>query len=566
MADTQKMFDIAKIRTVELLRQTVDYLSEKYAQSRRLFTVSSPFGQVIFVLQNIANLIFYYIEDSISELQIRTASRRNSVIGLAGLAGYEPSRAIASTGSVEFKVRQGLPAVSVGSVVAIANYTRLTCRNNNLEYVLMMPSDDMRVQLSDSSVAPPVMIKQGRVESQQFTGKNADYETFGVRFKQPSLIDHFFVNLYVNDVKWQKYESLRHMPRGANGYMVRTSPTGIDVFTGTDNMGSKVPLGATVRVEYLVTEGIAGKITGQDPSQVVFEFSDTGFDQSGMEIDLNEVLRVSTIVVPEYGSNPEPIDLTRMLLSKTLPTLLTLSSYELLLRRTQAFSIVRTYPDPSDGRMACIFLVPDIAKILRKNETYFSVPEERFYLSATAKEQLYKYVALVGTQVIGSDYKIVDPVISRYVINVSIITYDGYSADAVKNDIYIALSNYFLTINRTSRIPRSDLIRIIEGVDGVDSVNVFIISEKNEASKMLNSSAADICVDEFNDIIMADGELPIVRGGWHDRNGNYYDKGISKDGLGAVNVQIRSVTYDKAMTAEANAAAQKQKFNVTSNG
>ena len=35
MAWTPKIFDLAKIRTTELLRQTVDFLVDKYKQSAR---------------------------------------------------------------------------------------------------------------------------------------------------------------------------------------------------------------------------------------------------------------------------------------------------------------------------------------------------------------------------------------------------------------------------------------------------------------------------------------------------------------------------------------------------
>ena len=512
------------------------------------------------VLQNLANLIFYYIEDAITELNIRQATRKNSVYGLAGLGGYEPSRALASTGEVELHVKSNTTQDLPSNVVVIPNYTKISCANNNLDYVLMLPVDELMVSLTDQNAIPPLAIKQGRVETQQFTGSYTDFQSFNVRFQQSSLIDHFFVNVYVNDVKWQKYESLLHMPKGTGGYMVRTGPGGIDVFTGTDNFGARVPLGATVRVEYLVTDGFAGKIVGQDIDQVLFNFVDGGFSLVGDDVDLNEIMSIKTTVIPEYGSNPEPIELTRLMLSKTMPTLTTYPSYDLLLRRLQSFSIIRTYPDPADERMVCMFLVPDASKLMSKSETYFGIPEDRFMLSDKRKEQLLKYIEMAGVKLIATDAKIIDPVIRRYVLNISIITFDTPSIDVIKNNIYLQLSNYFLTINRTGRIPRSDMIRIIEGLDGVDSVNVNIVCERNEANKKINPNAPDTGVDDFNDIVMTDNELPIIRGGWTDRYGNYYDKGISVNGLGAVNVQVRSVTQDKKITQDMSKRVAEQKF------
>jgi hypothetical protein len=523
--------------------------------------VSSPFGQVIFVLQNLANLIFYYIEDSITELNIRQATRKNSVIGLAGLGGYEPIRALASTGEVELHVKTNTVQNLPSNIVIIPNYTQITCVNNNLNYVMVMMTDDIKISMTDQTSIPPIIIKQGRVETQQFTGKGFEYDSFSVRFSKMALIDHFFVNVYVNDVKWTKYESLLHMPKGSPGYMIRTSPTGVDIFTGTNEFGQIVPQGATVRIEYLVTEGLAGKITEHEPSQIAFTFADSGFNLLGEDIGLNELITVKTTVVPEYGSNPEALAITRLMLSKTLPTLTTLPSYELMLRRMQAFSIIRTYMDPFDERMVCMFLVPDISKLLQKNETYFTIAEDRFSLSRTRKEQLLKYIEMAGVKLIATDVKIIDPVVSRYILNISIITFEGHTVEVIKNEIYVRLSNYFLTINRTGRIPRSDLIKLIEEIDGVDSVNVNVVCEKNEISKKSNPLNYEIGVDEHNDIIIGDNELPVIRGGWTDRYGNYYDKGISAEGLGAVNIRIRSTTNDKAIIAEANAKVQNQKFS-----
>lgn len=561
MAEEKKMFDLAKIRTAELLKQTVDFLVSKYQQSRRLFTVSSPYGQIIFVLQNLANLIFYYIEDAITELNILQATRKNSVYGIAGVAGYEPSRALASTGEIELHVKTNTIQDIPSNIVIIPNYTRLSCANNNISYVMTLPWDELKISLTDQNVIPPLMIKQGRVESQSFTGNYENFQSFNVRFPQSVLVDHFFVNVYVNDVKWNKYESLLHMPKGATGYMVRTSTTGIDIFTGTANFGQLVPLGATVRVEYLVTEGYSGKITGQELDQIVFSFSDSGFNILGEEVDLNELITIKTTVVPEYGSNPEPIALTRLMLSKTMPTLMTLPAYDLMLRRTQAFSIIRTFMDPVDERMVCLFVVPDVSTLLTKNETYFSIPEDKFIMSAERKDQLLKYIEMAGVKIIGTDTKIIDPTISRYVINISIIVFENFSIDVIKNDIYVAISNYFLSTNRTDRIPRSDIIKIVEEITGVDSVNVNFVSENNEAMKKIYPNAPDRCLDEFNDIIISSDQLPIIRGGWTDRYGNYYNKGLSVEGLGAVNIQIRSTAQDKKMMQQTSKRVAAQQFS-----
>jgi hypothetical protein len=103
------------------------------------------------------------------------------------------------------------------------------------------------------------------------------------------------------------------------------------------------------------------------------------------------------------------------------------------------------------------------------------------------------------------------------------------------------MSDYFISVERRDRIPKSDLIRIIEGIDGVDSVYVKIISKKNEDMKMRDPNADETGLDEFNDIIMDDNELVIIRGGWSDRYGNYYNTSTTTDGsLGAININFKN--------------------------
>ena len=104
-----------------------------------------------------------------------------------------------------------------------------------------------------------------------------------------------------------------------------------------------------------------------------------------------------------------------------------------------------------------------------------------------------------------------------------------------------SIGNYFIQNTRLTRIPKSDLIKLIEEVNGVDSVSIYIVSRNNEISKTQNQSAVDIGLDEFNDIIVGVNELPIIRGGFSDRYGNVYSSGIVEDSLGPVNIQIKSI-------------------------
>ena len=136
---------------------------------------------------------------------------------------------------------------------------------------------------------------------------------------------------------------------------------------------------------------------------------------------------------------------------------------------------------------------------------------------------------------------IIEPVIKRYLLNIALIIFEGNSKDYIKQQIIEKMSQYFATFRRRDRIPKSDLIRIIEGIDGVDSVNLWFTSQDNEANKKNDSTAADIGIDEFGDILIGRGELPIIRGGWEDRNGIMYEDSTNDQKPSTVNISIKKI-------------------------
>jgi hypothetical protein len=102
-----------------LLSDTYLFLQSTYNQTRSLFTVASAWGQILFVLQNLSQLILYFIEDSITELNIDQATRDYSVRSLARISGYDPGRARSAQG--EISIKWNLQQSDVGGSAVIIN-------------------------------------------------------------------------------------------------------------------------------------------------------------------------------------------------------------------------------------------------------------------------------------------------------------------------------------------------------------------------------------------------------------------------------------------------------------
>ena len=142
--------------------------------------------------------------------------------------------------------------------------------------------------------------------------------------------------------------------------------------------------------------------------------------------------------------------------------------------------------------------------------------------------------------IVGNDVEILNPIIKRYVLNIALTVFDDTSQDIIKADVIATIVNYFLNLTRRNRVPKSDLISLVEAIEGVDSVNIAIVGEANENNNKTGATGL-VGLDEFNDIIITDYELPIIRGGWSNRNGALYETGLSEEGLGAINIKIKEI-------------------------
>lgn len=543
ITDNFKVLNKLSIFVEDLLSQTITYLTSTYGQSRAVFTAASPFGQILLVVENLTQLVFYYIEDAITELNINEATRLTSIYSLASLSGHNPSRAVSATGEISLSTFAGLTEAPVDFVI-IPNLTRIQSLSNGLTYVLDLPQDEVKFSFNGNSNGMKCAIRQGVVETQTVIATGKATQSFSIGAPQNFYLDNFFVNVYVNGEKWTKYESLLDMPRGAKGFLAKTGITsGLDIYFGNTNFGMIPTSGSEIIVEYLTTEGENGNIRSSDLGSINFEWIDTGFSLLGEEIDLNDYIEITTSNAPFFGTNSESSELTRLLAPRQSKSfaLVNIDHYDTVLRRLNLFSVIDVFLDSNDNRLLNLFLIPDIRKTFNNAQDYFTTPIERFMLSTYQKNQLLQYIEKSGSKLISTEIQIIDPTPVEYVINTSIIAFDDVSTDIIKRDILNNLGTFFIQNTRRNRIPKSDLIKIIEEVNGVDSVSVNIIGKANEIAKTANSSASEVGLDEFNDIIFTEKEFPIIRGGFSDRYGNQYSTGLTNDALGPVNIQIKNI-------------------------
>lgn len=567
-------FSKTRIRATELYQDAFTFLQETYEQATEVFTPSSPFGQILTVSANLGEMIFYYIESAITELNIFRARNIESIYGLSRLTGHDPTRGISARGIIGIRPNTNAAIQVSGNFIQIDRFAKVRIEDNNLDYFLNFDSDFVRLQKNTREFVNVELI-QGEIETQTFTGDGTALQSYNLTTKEPT--DNDLVQVTVDGQRYEVLESLYDMAKGQKAVLTKSSVNGgLSIFFGNLQFGCPPPLGSTIIVEYVKTRGSAGNIGGK---AISFKFLDPGTDQTGNEVDLNAMLSVTVVRNPNFGSDTEDPAFTRLIAPRASRSfvLANPNNYIYYLSKYDFFSFIDAYNTKDDeylddDNIIYLFLVPDIRKKLTTNTDYFTVPEDEFVLTPDEKEQVLDILNQSGRQVVTAEVRIKDVIIKRYVLNIVLRYYDNVDKGEISNQIRKRLNDYFLNVNRRDRIPRSDLVAIIEGIAGVDSVSVFYISEDNETAirngfyfvpvygtdpvtdqqvlienkKIVLTEGQDpqLGLDEFGDVVIGIDELAIIRGGWEDRNGNFYEPIPMDNALCSLNVFFKEAIQD----------------------
>jgi hypothetical protein len=562
-----KFLSKTRIKATEMIADTRTYISRLYGRGGELFTTASPFSQILQVLAEISNLIFFYIEDATVEQNILTAQNKESIYGLARLAGHDAFRGSSSIG--EIKVRLNTSAFNEigGDAINISANSIITSTKNGLEYVLRTSADQFRIDKNNADYIY-IPIIQGKVESQEITGTGEKLQSFNIIIKKNT--DHDSVRVTVNSELWTKYDSLYDMKVGSKGYIVKTGISGgLDIYFGNGSFGNIPTEGATIRIDYIVTSGSIGNLSGSN--DLNFKFKTEGFDSLGNFYDLNKLLEASFTVAPVMGADPEPIELTKLIapLQSHSFVLATPKNYEAFLSKYGMFSYLEAYNTTDDGyldddNVIYLFMLPDVLRKLTKNNDYFNLNLEEFFFSENEKNGILRVLEESGQQMLTTEVKIVEPKVQYFRMDIKVRYFEGFDKTNLSNVIRSKISNYLINITRRDRLPKSDIIALLEGVDGIDSVNVRFVSETEESARRLGYYVSEtitvtpsiplledigngkqkyvffkrtvnstnitfekgaalpenvINLDSFGDILLDKEEVALFRGGWMDRDG-----------------------------------------------
>ena len=550
------------------------YLREEYSKGGLVFDISSPYGQVLAVLENLFQLSMLYLKNTIKQYDLSENNSGNTRIirNAAIFAGHNPTRNISATGTLKITIKTATDINTdiPGGRVTLTNRQLLKNKTSGLFYSINLGSDKVTYKVTNNtSFFVPII--QGQWERRFFTGDGNENQTLQVTVRDNNTeIENFNYEILVDGEIWSVKNHIYEMLPEEKACVIKSSfNRGIDIIFGNGGFGAKPRISASIEVNYLVSDGSDGSIFRRTLND--WTFVEEPLDGFGNTLDLSTLFDIAIYTDINFGGDSESTAFTRNILPIVsnnfvlgLP-----QQFAYQLKKLGVFSLVNAYE--SQG-IIYIVATPNIKLFKSENADYFSIDIRAFELDNYEKDKLRKYLRSGGNILLTSKFIISSPTLSFYVLNIFIITYSDAQEESVSSQIYDKISEYFLNLTKLDRIPKSDLISEISSIKEIHSVDIGIVSKKDEdyhKEQIIReenrrnqfASREEIKLERPNpnynrnatfgldpvlgDIIFKPSEIPVIRGGWTDRNDIYFSDDINDVGLKSVNI-IKKGTIDSS--------------------
>jgi hypothetical protein len=559
------MANFTEITFSNIKSQIETFLKQTYAKSNINFSSSSPYGQILTVIENLFSLDKIYLKNSLKQLDLSDVNANNEKVirSSAVIAGHVPTRGVSATGVLKMSVKTNVDINSniPGGRITLTNRQALKNKTNGLQYALVFNADKTTYKI-DTSTNIYLNIIQGSWTTTTYTGTGNMNQTFNITTRSIAQdIENFNIHILVDGNFFTIKKHIFDMLPNENACVVRTGFSGgIDLIFGNGDYGMIPGPGSNIQVSYLVTDGSTGNIFRRTIND--WTFMDLAIDGFGNTLDITTLFDIQIYNDINFGADRENIQFTKNILPiSTNNFVLGLpEQYAYAIKRLGVFSYVNAYE--KNGSIY-IVVTPNIVLFKNQNSDYYSIPLSAFELDSYEISKIDKYLKSGGNILLTNKYTITSPVLSLYVMNIYTIIYSDAQIDTVNSQILDVISNYFLNFNSINRIPKSDLISLIAALPDISSVDINFISRKNEdyhrqnvikvnnlkstASGAFNLGDAQkitgytptqiIGIDPvLGDILFESNEIPVLRGGFYDRNNVFYSDNINSAGLKSVNI------------------------------
>lgn len=535
------IFSLLDTQYNNFISKVQNYLSKTLSKNNISFGSNTVFGQIITVVGNAIQNVMLYIEDSLVEQNKYTAQRKKSIYGLAALSGYEPSLGKAALATIKLNF---IPNNEGSYKIILNDKTPLTCTQNGLKYNILIPQESIILDINNDNSTKYFSAVQGIFESQRFISTGGQYYT--INFKFIGNIDTDYMTVKVNNEIWTPAVSLYDMQSDSKEYTFKTSIVGgIDLIFGNEAHGRALKANDIVEVSYLIHDGDAGNL---NPNlETFFVFDNTLNDIENESYDANTLFNITFAENDPItsGSNSETMEHVKQMIGFNSRSLVLASpdNYKVLINRFGFCGYNRTWSDPNSMVINSL-IIKNFKNELTNGNDYFKLTENDFILSPMQKKSILNYIENSGGQLSSTKYNIFDPELCKYAMHIYIsLKSKKYNRDIISKQIKHYIGEFFTDIQSDIFIPKSDIIQLIKNnVNGVDSVDVYILSQKNEEAiykgkytediyvlnnltgqytkrtetiKLYDGENPNIGLDNHGNIYLtSDSQFPVLMGGW----------------------------------------------------
>ena len=546
-----RLFSLLDTQYNAFITKVQGYMSKLLSKNNVQFGSNTIFGQIISVVGNAIQNVMLYIEDALVEQNKYTAQRKKSIYNLASLSGYEPSLGKATSATLKLSF---MPNNAGSYKVILNNKTPLTCTQNGLKYNIILPQEAIILDIDKDNVAKYFSVVQGIFESQRFISTGGQYYT--VNFKFIGNIDTDYIVVKVNDEEWEYAASLYDMHSDGKQYTYKVSTGGgIDLIFGNEAHGRALKANDVIDVTYLIHDGENGNLNAD--VETYFVFDDMLNDTNGETYDGNTLFNITFAETDPItsGNNSETLEHVRQMIGLNSRSLVLAApeNYKVLINRFGFCGYNRTWSDPK-SLVVNSLIIKNYKSCVTTGADYFNLTENDFYLNNQQKKSIYNYIESTGGQLATTQYNIFDPDLCKYAMHVYVsLKSSKYNKDLIKKQIRHCVGEFFTNIESDMFIPKSDIVHTIKtNIEGIDGVDVYFISQKNEEAintgkyttdtytlnnltgqyvkqiehvKLYTGENPNLGLDTHGNIYLnSDYQFPVLMGGWKYYNDN-------KDGI-----------------------------------
>ncbi len=401
----------------------------------------------------------YYIDRVSSEAFLGTAIRRQSVLYIAEMLGYQPIGRQASV--VELKFSQ--PATDTLATTIPAN-TQVSAIAADGETPIYFTTDySVTTAASNGLFVATVTATEGSLVTNELLGTsdggpNLSYKlsnrgviTGSVRVKTLEGGSNGTSNQYVNWSEYATVASTRPTTSAFSTWVSEEDDT--NILFGDSAAGRIPPVGAELQASYRYGVGMAAN-----------QLAVGSISAISSAIGLADGLTVTNVGVPYGGSDPESLDSMRFSIPRSARVgdrAISLPDFEYLTLQ-----------------------VPGISKAVASGQIYTAVNIRIAPTSGTATEPVLAALKtdltshLEDKLLVGASVFIEDVVWKDCVIDIDLHVLDGFEQESVTQTATMAVESLFNfdSLNFGSKISLGEVYRAIMKIEGVDWVDILTLN------------------------------------------------------------------------------------------